>query len=266
MREAEQRCAQGETLIPEIIGYDSNPEAIANALENIERSGMRGKIHVEKRELAEFVAKPGVKPGLVVTNPPYGERLGEEEELQPLYTLLGERLKQEFAGWQAAVFTGNPDLGKQMGLRANNYYSLFNGPIACKLLLFTVLLEYFVARGPEADNERRIRAAKRAISGTDISAAQMFANRLRKNYRHLKKQAEKKGETKYRIYDTDLPEYAFAIDIDDDKVLVHEYQPPKTVDKKKALRRQQEVLAMLPEELGVEPAQIYFTIAPKNKK
>jgi 23S rRNA (guanine2445-N2)-methyltransferase / 23S rRNA (guanine2069-N7)-methyltransferase len=265
-REAEQRCAEGEAAIPDIIGYDSDPEAVAIAIENIERANMRGKIHVEKRELSEFTPKTNATTGLVVTNPPYGERLGEEEELQPLYTLLGERLKEGFTGWHAAVLTGNPDLGKQMGLRANNYYALFNGPIPCKLLLFAVQPEYFVARGPEADNERRIRAAQRAVAGTDLSALQMFINRLRKNYRHIKKQAEKKGETTYRIYDTDLPEYAFAIDIDGDKVIVQEYQPPKTVEKKKAIRRQQEVLSVLPEELEVEPAQIFFTIAAKNKK
>ncbi len=264
MREADQRCAQGEAGIPDMVGYDQDANAVAIAFENIERAGMLGKIHVEKRELADFVPKSDTETGLVVTNPPYGERLGEEEELQPLYTLLGERLKQGFTGWRAAVFTGNPDLGKQMGLRANNYYSLFNGPIPCKLLLFDVEPAYFVDRGPEADNARRIRGAQRAIAGTDMAAANMFANRLRKNFKHLQKQAEKKGQTAYRIYDADLPEYAFAIDIDGDKVKVQEYQAPRTVDKKKALRRQQEVLSVLPDELGVEAAQIYFSIIQKK--
>lgn len=263
VREAEQR--RNLDLIPDIVGYDQDPHAIKIAFENIERAGMLGHIHVEKRDLSVFAPKQIAQPGLVVTNPPYGERLGEVEELQPLYTQLGERLKQAFTGWRAAVLTGNPELGKQMGLRAQHYYALFNGAIPCKLLLFDVQPEYFVERGPEADNARRIRAAQRAVSGQDMSAVQMFVNRLRKNYRHMKKQAEKKGLSSYRVYDSDLPEYAFAIDIAENTVQVREYQAPKTVDRNKAMRRQQEVLAVLPEVLEMAPEQIYFSILPRKK-
>jgi 23S rRNA (guanine2445-N2)-methyltransferase / 23S rRNA (guanine2069-N7)-methyltransferase len=150
LSEAEQRAEKGIASLPMIIGYDQDPAAIKIAFENIDRAGFRGKIHVEKRELANFVPKPTAPIGLVVTNPPYGERLGEIEEVKPLYTLLGERLKQYFVGWHAAVFTGNPELGKVMGLRAKKYYALFNGAIPCRLFLFDVESFYFVDRSPEA--------------------------------------------------------------------------------------------------------------------
>ena len=127
-------------LFPDIEGYDHDAHAITVAFENIERAGYLGKIHVEKRELSVFSPKTHSIPGLVVVNPPYGERLGEEEDLTVLYAELGERLKQTFDGWQAAVFTGNPDLGKHMRLRAHRHYSLFNGPLPCRLLLFKVEL------------------------------------------------------------------------------------------------------------------------------
>ncbi len=68
-------------------------------------------------------------------NPPYGERLSEAELLKPLYTGLGERLKQFFTGWKAGVFTSNPDLGKQNGLRAYKQYALFNGAIPTQLFI-----------------------------------------------------------------------------------------------------------------------------------
>src|SRR5690606_27331324 len=86
----------------------------------------------------------GLDEGLVITNPPYGERLGEQESLRHLYAHLGERLRAEFVGWRAAVFTGNPDLGKTMGLRSHKQYRLWNGAIASQLLLFDVRPEQFV--------------------------------------------------------------------------------------------------------------------------
>lgn len=164
--QAEERREQGMKQLPMMVGFDQDAAAIKIAFENIERAGFLGKIHVEKRELAVFAPKPKEQAGLVVVNPPYGERLGEEELLQPLYTLLGDRLKGYFAGWQAAVFTGNPALGKQMGLRAKRYYAFFNGSIPCKLLLFDVQPEYYVDRSPEAENERRLRADLRAMRET----------------------------------------------------------------------------------------------------
>lgn len=264
--EAEERREVGLKKLPTIVGYDHDAVAIKIAFENIERAGFRGLIHVEKRELDVFASKPKETPGLVVVNPPYGERLGEEQELQPLYTSLGDRLKTQFTGWKAGVFTGNPDLGKQMGIRAKKYYALFNGPIPCKLLLFDVQPEYFVDRSPEADNERRIRAAQRAIEGQDRQGVDMFINRLRKNLKNKGRMAAKEKQTTYRVYDADIPEYAFAIDLSETNAHVHEYEAPRSVDQKKALRRQQEVLAVLPEILNLPPAQIYFNVqSSKNR-
>lgn len=262
---ARTRFLQGVSKLPTIVGYDHDPEAIAIAFENIERAGLRGKIHVEKRELSAFSPPPHTQPGLVVVNPPYGERLGEVADLQPLYTSLGEKLKQAFTGWRAAVFTGNPELGKQMGLRAKRYYALFNGALACQLLLFDVQPEYFVDRSPLAENARRIRLAERAQSGQDKKAVQMFINRLRKNLKHLKRQMAKQPHSTYRVYDADLPEYAFAIDLTLGSAQVQEYEAPKTVDAEKVLERQQEVLAVLPEILNLPPAQIFYSLVARRK-
>jgi 23S rRNA (guanine2445-N2)-methyltransferase / 23S rRNA (guanine2069-N7)-methyltransferase len=143
---ARMRYAEGLKNLPEIIGFDHDPISIKIAFQNIERAGMSGKIHVEKRELAVFAPRQNLEPGLVITNPPYGERLGDADELQSLYNLLADRLKECFTGWKAAIFTGNPDLGKRMGLRAKKFYALFNGAIPCKLLLFDIQSGYFINR------------------------------------------------------------------------------------------------------------------------
>jgi 23S rRNA (guanine2445-N2)-methyltransferase / 23S rRNA (guanine2069-N7)-methyltransferase len=264
IEDATARRAKGILSLPSIVGYDADGYAVRIAFENIERAGLLGKIHVEKRDLSLLTMKENTPPGLIVVNPPYGERIGEEVELQRLYALLGDKFKTELTGWSGAVFTGNSDLAKQMGIRARKYYSLFNGAIPCQLLLFDITAEKFMDRSPAAQNEKRISAAQRALENHDMSAATMFVNRLRKNLKHIKRWAQRENVTCYRIYDADLQEYAFSVDFYEQFVYVQEYPAPKTVDQTKALLRQQEVLSVLPEVLAVEPSQIFFQVKPRR--
>ncbi len=254
--EAKQRRIVGMKTLPKMVGYDEDPHAIKIAFENIERAGLRGKVHVEKRSLdsLESIATTG----LVVINPPYGERLGEESELQFLYTSIGDKFKKEFVGWKGAVFTGNPELGKQMGIRAIKYYSLFNGSIPCQLLLFDIIPEKFIDRSITTQNARRVEAAKESVKEVQSEAVQMFANRVRKNIKNKTRWINKENISCYRLYDADLPEYAFSIDMYEKWVHVKEYPAPKTIDKEKAGQRQQEVLAILPELLSVPSENIFF--------
>jgi 23S rRNA (guanine2445-N2)-methyltransferase / 23S rRNA (guanine2069-N7)-methyltransferase len=255
--EAITRREQGLKKLPPIVGYDHDAEAIKSAFENIERAGLLGYVHVENRELHDFVPKANVNAGLVAVNPPYGERLGEVDLLRPLYTELGEKLKAAFSGWRAGVFTSNPDLGKQMGIRSIKQYALYNGAIPAQLLLFDVAQEYFIDRSPEGENTRRIRYAIKMTAALDKSAIEMFCNRIRKN---LKRAARGSETASYRLYDADLPDYSFAIDVEEDKVFVREYRAPKMIDEKKVERRRMEVLAALPELLQIDPGKIYFEI------
>ncbi len=242
--------------LPSIIGYDSDPHAIKIAFANIERAGLLGKIHVEKQELS--VTKNRKPQGLFVVNPPYGERLGEITELKQLYERLGEKLKQDFLGWQAAVLTGNPELGKCMGIRSHKQYALFNGPLPCQLLLFDVQPAKFIDNSPAANNERRIRSAQRSLKEPQQTAVQAFVNRLNKRGKHLKRWAKREGVTSYRLYDADLPEYPVVIDLYDLYVLVQEYPLEKNVDREKASLRIASVLAVLPEVLQVPATNIFF--------
>ncbi|OGT62521.1 MAG: hypothetical protein A3E85_00735 [Gammaproteobacteria bacterium RIFCSPHIGHO2_12_FULL_45_12] len=263
--EAALRQTEGMKQLPTMVGFDNDPEAIAMAFENIERAGLMGKVHVEKRELNVFAPKASDQPGLVMTNPPYGERLGEVEALKLLYAELGERLKEAFQGWKAAIFTANPDLGKQMGLRAKRYYALFNGALPCKLLLFDVEPAFFIDRSPESENERRIHAAKRKAAQLDAGDLAMFVNRMRKNIKHMRRQLARQRLDCYRVYDADIPEYAFVIEVTQEAVRVQEYQAPRSVDKQTVMSRQQHVLAILPELLDVPPSQVFFSVVSKRR-
>jgi 23S rRNA (guanine2445-N2)-methyltransferase / 23S rRNA (guanine2069-N7)-methyltransferase len=235
-------------------GYDRDALAVRAALENVERAKLRGVIHIERRELAE-VTNVGAAKGLLATNPPYGERIGDQEQLRALYELLGERLRNGFQGWKAAVLTGNPPLAKAIGIEARRSHTLFNGRIECRLLRFDVNPEDFMSA----------REPARKASAEELRAqpgAQMFANRLRKNLKTLQDWARRESVDCYRVYDADMPEYAFAIDLYGDggenrHAYVQEYAPPRTVQPSAARARREEVLAVVPEVLALPPERIH---------
>lgn len=253
--EAQARREAGLALLPVLWGFDADRKAIEAARGNARRAGLEGRLHIERREVAALTAPPAAETGLVLVNPPYGERLGEVEELKPLYALLGRRLKEQFAGWRAAVFTGNPELGMHLGIRARRINTLFNGALECKLLRCDLEPRWFV-------DDRQDRAPVPAVLS---DGATMFANRLRKNLKSLGRWAQKNGISCYRLYDADMPEYAVAVDLYEEWVHVQEYQAPATVDPRKARERLREVMAVLPEVLAVPPERIFLKVRQRQK-
>ncbi|MGZ3709484.1 MAG: THUMP domain-containing class I SAM-dependent RNA methyltransferase, partial [Bdellovibrionota bacterium] len=108
--EAREGEVRDKKRAPRVVGYDQDFRVIPRALANLERAGLRGFAHIEKRELdqAERIGERGI----FCVNPPYGERLGETEALKPLYKRIGDTMKQKFQGWNGYVLTSNPDLAK----------------------------------------------------------------------------------------------------------------------------------------------------------
>lgn len=148
--EARTRSRAGRAVIPPILGFDHDPNAIAASQINAEHAGIKDVIQLECSALANNALPAGLTPGLVVTNPPYGERLGDVETLRPLYAELGRWLKNQCSGWQAGMITGNPDLAKQMRIRAHKLNAFYNGAIECKLLRFKIRPEWFMRTGNTA--------------------------------------------------------------------------------------------------------------------
>jgi 23S rRNA (guanine2445-N2)-methyltransferase / 23S rRNA (guanine2069-N7)-methyltransferase len=252
--------------LPPIYGFDADQRAIGTARANTRRAGLAGRLAFDRRELSRLTPPAGL-PGLVITNPPYGKRLGEVNELVETYEILGEKLRESFPGWQAAVFTGNPELGAHLGLRASRANVFFNGPIACKLLLFEIDPGQFRGGRDTAVSAGRDRPADGNVVDKNGAAerppmvalspgAETFANRLAKNVKHLRRWAGRESITCYRVYDADLPEYSAAIDIYEDWVHIQEYAPPKTVDAVKARRRLKDMVAVTPGVLQIPPAHV----------
>jgi 23S rRNA (guanine2445-N2)-methyltransferase / 23S rRNA (guanine2069-N7)-methyltransferase len=255
--EAEQRAAAGLAKPPLWIrGYEADPRLIQPGRNNVERAGLSDWVKIYQGELGSFEPRPDQnQKGLVISNPPYGERLGDEASLLYLYQNLGDRLRQACLGWEAAVFTGAPELGKRMGLRSHKQYAFWNGALPCKLLLIKVQTEQFVT------GERRAKAADEPAAEAPQQArlsegGQMFANRLQKNLKQLGKWARREGVECYRLYDADMPEYALAVDLYRDWVHVQEYAAPRSIDPDKAQARLLDALAAIPQALGVAQERV----------
>ncbi len=137
--EAKQRQLNGlEALQPDRIhGFDQDVRAVRAVGENLYHAGLEDHITVTQRDIRDTEPAPG-PTGLVVANPPYGERLGADERLNHLYAAIGGALKAHFSGWRAAVLTGNPELARNMRLGADKKHTLYNGAIPCKLLHYGI--------------------------------------------------------------------------------------------------------------------------------
>ncbi len=267
---ARARKASGLATLPPIYGSDASHKSLDIAEEAILNAGYFNYIEIKQMTVEQGRIWGNWKPGLVITNPPYGERLGEVEEVKRIYTALGNYLKSELDGWQAAVFTGNPELGMYLGLKAKRSHKFANGPMECKLFRFDVIETYH--REPAikggAGLAEGVQTAYPDLSETQ--GAKMFANRLKKNLKPLRKWAKKHEINAYRVYDADMPEYALSIDyyhtVDGGEwLVVNEYAAPKTVDKTRAKKRLYEALSTLPRVFDMATDHIVFKVREKQK-
>ncbi|MDP3877708.1 MAG: bifunctional 23S rRNA (guanine(2069)-N(7))-methyltransferase RlmK/23S rRNA (guanine(2445)-N(2))-methyltransferase RlmL [Methylobacter sp.] len=323
--EAEQRKKIGIEKLPVIVGFDQNRQTVNTALAHVANAGLQNKIHIERRDIEDAAPAESWTPGLLICNPPYGERLGDEQETAELYKKFGETLKKHFVGWKAAMIISNPELGFRLGLRSQKPITLFNGALECKLLRLAIEERNFFIPKARTQEERitqalessKVQATENrptlanadketiepeainvpseparaemfayrdvgegrelgAVSfayrdvgeGREPVAAEMFANRLKKNLKKLSNWVKQNRISCYRVYDADLPEYAVAVDIYQGAqtwVNVQEYEPPKSIDQHKADQRLAGLLAEIPRILKVEPEQVFLKIRRKQK-
>jgi 23S rRNA (guanine2445-N2)-methyltransferase / 23S rRNA (guanine2069-N7)-methyltransferase len=254
---AQARATAGlQSLKAVFFGFDQDPVVLNEAKHNAQYAQLSGFIHFGRQSL-DHLHRPHelTEPGLVISNPPYGERMGSGESVTALYRLLGTKLKTEFPGWHACVITSDEALGRAIGLSADKRYKLFNGALECVLLLFDI----------RAADEAAPRPPKPLSPG-----AQMLKNRIEKNHRHLRKRAEREGIDCWRVYDADLPEYASAIDIyrtqaGDVYLHIQEYQAPATVEENLARTRLRETVRVAGETLGVPRERIALKTRQRGK-
>ena len=132
-----------------LAGADISPEFIELARQNVAAAGLEDFIRLAVRDVAAAQAPAKEAPGIVILNPPYGERIGEEADMAALYQTIGDTLKTSFQGYDAYIFTGNLAAAKRVGLKASRRVPLYNGPIECRLLKYEL---YRGSRKANADS------------------------------------------------------------------------------------------------------------------
>jgi len=248
--EAEQRRADGiEKIQISLTGYESDNRTLRSARENIERAELQSYIRVENRPFQKVDIAADTQLGLIISNPPYGERMGQVHELMPLYQQLGKWMKQ-FSGWKGAIITSEADLAKNLSIHADKRYRFQNGPLDCNLYCFNLCDNNFI----DPKRGHKLPAEVEALK-----------NRIEKNIRKIAGWAEHLPTNAFRIYDHDIPEYAVAIDRYGEYLHVQEYAAPASIPEKIAKRHIQQILQILPDATGVPSPNIFLKRRQKQK-
>ncbi|MDE1989908.1 MAG: class I SAM-dependent RNA methyltransferase [Betaproteobacteria bacterium] len=128
--------AQPPAPLP-IWGYDLKGDALDAARANLDAAGLADSVQLKQVNVLE--STPPAPSGLIVTNPPYGVRMGEQAALAELYPRLGDTLKQRYAGWTAYFFTADMQLPKLIRLKTSRRTPLYNGALECRLFEIKVI-------------------------------------------------------------------------------------------------------------------------------
>ncbi|MDO7640819.1 MAG: bifunctional 23S rRNA (guanine(2069)-N(7))-methyltransferase RlmK/23S rRNA (guanine(2445)-N(2))-methyltransferase RlmL [Reinekea forsetii] len=251
--DARARRLVGIEQMPPILGYDSDAGVIAQANETLEKLGLAEQVRCYYKDLDDWTLPTHwpLKPGLWLSNPPYGERLGDKPTLLKTYRRIGEIARGELEGWSMAMLTSEDILAREIGLRPTQKRTFYNGAIE------TTLYRY---QATPADQPR-----ESTLSAGASEQALAFKNRVEKNLKQLKKWRAKEGIEAYRVYDADLPDFAIAVDHYGDWLHVQEYAAPKSVPEHKAQQRLLTAVDLLSQIFTIPVAQIAVKRREKQK-
>ncbi len=244
--EARSRADAGlRGLERRFFGSDADHAVIGAAKANAEAAGVAGFIALAVRDVGAVVAPSGFTTGLVISNPPYGERLASSD-LERLYASFGDAMRRDFAGWEIALLVADKGLGRATGLALRRRYRLHNAALPVELLL----LDPSPRKPREQSPPRPVTAGEQSVF-----------NRIQKNEKRLRAWRRREGIGCWRAYDADLPEYAAAIDVyrtdaDQEWLVVQEYVAPPEIPVETTQGRLRELVHAAGAALDVPRAQI----------
>jgi 23S rRNA (guanine2445-N2)-methyltransferase / 23S rRNA (guanine2069-N7)-methyltransferase len=265
---------------------DLDPQAAEAARACAEAAGVARNVVIAQQHFEEV--QPEGSPGLVVTNPPYGERL-PLPRAGALFRRLGDWLVQRCGGWRAAILAPDTPAAGHLGLRPTRRVALMNGPIACRLLEVEIRernAEPPPARPPLPQGEGRGAGAPAPPSATGQKSPggtggtpghgrggsrsvtdQLgdFRRRLAKRFRHLAKWARRQGIEAFRVYDRDIPEIPLVIEWYAGWLHAAEYERPHDrteIEHDVWLDRMLEAAAL---ELGVPPSRTFLKVRKRQR-
>ncbi|MEY2863584.1 MAG: hypothetical protein RLY58_1291 [Pseudomonadota bacterium] len=246
--------------LPHVWAFDADWDAVKATRQNLVAAGFEehlSRIRVEERTMADWpdfdIAHNG--PALLVTNPPYGERLGDKVSNRALYQGLGYRLQSTLAGQSAAIIAAQVEQADVLPLHDTQTTRLMNGNLPIYLRSGTI----------NATSGKVPFLTHWQNQPIEIADAQDFANRLQKNLSSLRKIAQRDGITNLRLYDADLPDFNLAIDLYGDLLHVQEYAPPKTIDPEKAKTRFNLALHAIRQVTGLPRENVFIKTRARQK-
>ena len=249
--------ARAAVVVPKglsLKGFDADETVQKQARANAERAGVANLIHFERRELGQLKKRDFAGAGVVVTNPPWGERLEDKERAGWLMNSLAYTLASEAHGWSATVLGSDVEVLDRSGAETLSQWKVLNGAMTGFIRRMRV-----VRRAP-------VRPLLAAEPSFELPAeAQAFANRLRKNGKQLKRWLENEQIQCYRLYDRDLPEFNVSVDVYADKVLLQEFAAPKSVDEKAAEQRRMLAVSAVRSVLGAHREQVSLRTRERQK-
>lgn len=243
---------------PHFYGFDLDHRVLQKAKQNAKNAGVAHLMQWQQGDVAAIKNPSPNVAGTVICNPPYGERLDTTPALIALYSVFGQRLKQQFAGWNASIFSCEPSLLDCLRLRSHRQFKAKNGPLDC------VQKNYQIAERAEQSAVENALEFDRTSSVTSEVALD-FANRLQKNIKKIEKWAKQQGLDAYRLYDADLPEYNLAVDRYADHIVVQEYAAPKNIDENKARQRLLDAVNAILQVTGIETNKLILKVRQKQK-
>jgi putative N6-adenine-specific DNA methylase len=125
-----------ESPLAPIVGMEQDAGVLEQARHNAEAAGVAGALDLRQGDCRDFMPPPGL--GVLVCNPPYGERLGHAEALEPLYADLGRMVKERCSGWSLWLLSGNPELTGALKMKASRRIPISNGGIDCRWLHYEI--------------------------------------------------------------------------------------------------------------------------------
>jgi len=218
---AEARDAALPSLPVRILGTDVDEAALKMARFHAAKAGVENDIHFQQGDFADLTSRR--EYGCLICNPPYGERMGDREQVRDLYRSMPNVLRR-LKTWSHYILTARAGFETLVGRPADRRRKLFNGRIEC------TYYQFHGPRPPRRDAARRRTPAEpqQAFGGISDKAreqADIFRNRLDKRARHLRKWPAR-GITCYRLYDRDIPEVPLVVDRYGDCLHLAEYDRP----------------------------------------
>lgn len=232
-----QKCSKNY-----FIGYDYNAEIIEKAKINTSNAGLSNIIQFFTKNLNNLKNTYNKKEfGILLSNPPYGEREQTESQLVGLYVQLSMISKKYFKNWQLSVFSSSNFLLNFLQMQSHKEYILRNGALNCTQKNYKIFLH------------------------SSITESDEFQNRLTKNFKKLNNWTQQENIECFRVYNADLPNYNIIIDIYKKWIVLQEYKAPKIINYKKAHKRLCNAIYHTKEILSININNIILKIRQKNK-